>query len=72
MAYFESLYWMCYNVDSVFYVLVFDHEAYEILAPQPGIETTPLSLESEDNYWTTREVPSPLITVTKVGGFQTL
>ena len=48
MAHFESLYWMCYNVDPVFYILVFDHEAYEILAPQPGIETTPLSLEGED------------------------
>ena len=39
---------MCYNVDPVFCILVFDHEAYEILAPQPGIETTPLSLEGED------------------------
>ena len=38
---------MCYNVDSVFYILVFDHEAYEILAPRPGIEPTPPSLEGE-------------------------
>ena len=38
---------MCYNVDSVFYILVLDHEAYEILAPQPGIKPTPPSLEGE-------------------------
>ena len=47
MSHFERLYWMCYNVDSVFYILVFDHEAYEILAPWPGIEPTPPSLEGE-------------------------
>ena len=36
----------------------FGHKTRGILAPQPGIETTPPALEGEVfNHWTAREVP---------------
>ena len=47
-----SLYWICYNVASVAYVLFlffffFYHEACGISAPRPGIEASPLALEGK-------------------------
>ena len=40
----------------------FGQEACGILAPWPGVETTPPVLEGEVliNHWTTREAPLPL------------
>ena len=41
-----------------FCVSYFGHEACGILAPQPGIESKPATLEGL-NHWTVREVPLP-------------
>ena len=43
---FLGLYWICYNL-LVFYALVFDPEAYEILVPWPGIKSTHPALEGQ-------------------------
>ena len=42
--FFKSLYWLCYNIDSV---LFFGREACGILAPRPGIKPSPPALEGE-------------------------
>ena len=44
---FRHLYWICYNVASVFMIWIFDLEVHGILGPWPGIEPSPLALESE-------------------------
>ena len=44
------------------YILVFGHEACEILTPQPGIKHTPPALGRQIfSHWTTREIPSSVI-----------
>ena len=45
--FFLNLYWICYNIASVFCFRFFDREACGILAPQPGIEPAPPALEGE-------------------------
>ena len=46
---FLSIYWMCYNIISIFVNLLFfsGHEAYGSLAPQPRVEPTPSALEDK-------------------------
>ena len=46
----KNLYWICYSIASVVYVLVF----VAILAPQPGIE--PCTGRGSLSYWVAREV----------------
>ena len=60
---FKSLQWICYNIASV-YVLggsFFDHKAYGILVPRPGIEPTLPALE--DNILTTESPGSSFFLV---------
>ena len=43
--FFLSLYWICYNIASLFLMFwFFGCEACSILASQPGVEPTPLML----------------------------
>ena len=44
---FKSLYWICYNIGSIYIFGFFDHVACGISAPQPGIETIHSTLEGE-------------------------
>ena len=46
----NSLYWICYNIVSVFFIFYFYffcHEACRILAPQPGIDSSLVAFEGE-------------------------
>ena len=47
--FFLILYWICYNIASIFFMhcFFFDHEACGILAPWPGIEPSTPALEGE-------------------------
>ena len=47
MDHLKNLYWICYNIASVLRVGFFGHKVRGILAPQPGIEPTPSTLEGE-------------------------
>ena len=52
--------WVIYD-DLLF---IFCHVARGILAPHPGMETSPLALEVWSlNHWTTREVLAPLLLI---------
>ena len=42
-----SLYWICYNIASVFMLWFFGPKACWTLAPWPGIKPTPPALEGE-------------------------
>ena len=44
---FKSLYYICYNIVSVFMFWFFGCEACGILVPQSGIESAPLALEGK-------------------------
>ena len=44
----KSLYWICYNIASFFFMFgFFVHNACKILAPWPGIEPAPHVLEGK-------------------------
>ena len=46
VVFFLSAYWICHNVAPVlFFGFFFGHDARGILAPQPGIEPSPLHWE---------------------------
>ena len=54
-----SLYWIYYNISSVFLfvcLFVFGYETYGTLASQTGIKPTSPILKGKANCWTTREV----------------
>ena len=44
---FYSLYWLCYNIASVFIFWCLGHKACGILAPQLGTESVPPALEDK-------------------------
>ena len=59
MDHFKNLYWICYNIPSVFLCFggFFGHEPCGILVHWPGIEPVPPAVEAQSlNHWTTREV----------------
>ena len=58
---FKSLYWICYNIVSVWHFVFFDHEACGILVPPSVIEPPTSALGGDLNHCTTREVPKHLI-----------
>ena len=53
LIYFWSLYWICYNIASVLWGFFFGPEACGILAPQPGIQPTPMPPVLERKVLTT-------------------
>ena len=42
-----KVYWFGYNIGSVYILILFDHKACEILAPQPGIKPSSPALKGE-------------------------
>ena len=47
VGHLKSLYWICYNIAFVVYVLFFGFKACGFLAPLPGIKPAPPVLEGE-------------------------
>ena len=61
ILFLKSLYWICYSIDSVlcFGLLTLRHVG--ILAPGPGIQPTPRTLEGKVlTHWISRESPQIL------------
>ena len=56
--FFKSLYWICYNIASVFYVLVFwPRDMWDLSSPTRDQTHTPCIGRQSLHHWTTREVP---------------